>query len=367
MKILHAIDTTGSGGAETIFCSLAQRFNRSPFESVAAIPGPGWLQDELNRMSIATFCVRSDSGFRMRYLAGLISLIRREQIDLIHSHLLGSNLYCSIAGSLTNKPVIATFHGITDTNLSRSTTKIKVRLTEIMSNGIVAVSQSLARQIVVNFGVNEDRINCIGNGVDLKVFRAQGNRESQEKGGDVHYEVVIGALGNVRNAKGYDVLVQAASLLKSRGLNFRLLIAGDNTNNLAASLVNLVEKLGLEQQITFLGYQDDVPCFLNSLDVFVLSSVSEGFSLATVQALCCGLPVVATRCGGPEEILRGSQAGSLVPVNDPTAMADALEALISNADFRAKLSKRATEFARDQYDIELMFNSYKDLYLSTKY
>ncbi len=114
LNILHSIDTPGPGGAETVYLDIVTRLDRDRFTSFPVIPEKGWIYDQLQEQGFDPIIIDSTGSFNTRYLWELIKLIRKQKIDLIHSHLFGSNVYCSLAGLLTSTPVISTFHGFVD-------------------------------------------------------------------------------------------------------------------------------------------------------------------------------------------------------------------------------------------------------------
>src|SRR5690606_19636269 len=119
-------------------------------------------------------------------------------------------------------------------------------------------------------------------------------------------EIRLGALGNIREAKDYFTAIRAVASLKARGYRVSFRIAGGARPALQKKLQALVEELGLQDEVHFLGFVDKPAAFLESLDIFVLSSSSEGHPLALVQAMAMGLPIVATRCG-VEEVLTNEE------------------------------------------------------------
>ena len=146
--ILHTIDTTGPGGAETIFIDLASRLPKEKYRSVVVIRGKGWVYEELCRRGIEPLFMDAKGSFNWRYLADLVSLIRQEGVDVIQSHLLGSNVYCSLAGLITRKPVVATFHGAVDFGGKERLKGVKYSTINAGANSIVAVSGSLRQEIL---------------------------------------------------------------------------------------------------------------------------------------------------------------------------------------------------------------------------
>lgn len=193
-----------------------------------------------------------------------------------------------------------------------------------------------------------------------RFFRPARDRSLRAELGLADHTVLIGAIGNVRKPKDYDVLLRAARTLIDRSQPFHIVIAGDCANDLGRKLQQLATELGVERHVTFLGLRPDVSRILNNLDVFALSSLTEGFSIACVEAMACGVPVVSTRSGGPEQILEG-EAGVLVPTGDPESLALAIERVASSKELAATLTARAMKRVHEQYSLSTMLSRYEAL------
>ena len=146
--ILHTIDTTGPGGAETVFIDLATCLPNDKYRSVVVIRGKGWVYDELRRRGVTPILLDAKGSFNWRYLFGLRKIIKREGVDLVQSHLLGSNVYCALAGMLTGKPVVATFHGAVDVNQQERFISSKFGVINKGASIIVTVSGNLRNEII---------------------------------------------------------------------------------------------------------------------------------------------------------------------------------------------------------------------------
>jgi glycosyltransferase involved in cell wall biosynthesis len=200
-RILHVIDTTGPGGAETVFVELADRIRGEGFQSLALVRGPGWVYDTLQQRGIATFVLDAKGSFNWRYLRELDRLIRRERVDLVQSHLLGSNIYCGVAGWLTRRPVVATFHGAVDVNPNERFRRIKFGLLNKTVSHFVAVSESLRQALQDNGLSAESPTSVVYNGVDLNRYDIPRHRRLAEELGLPQDAVLIGSLGNVRRPR----------------------------------------------------------------------------------------------------------------------------------------------------------------------
>lgn len=361
--ILHTIDTTGPGGAETVFIELLTRLPKDRFRCVVVIRGTGWVYEELLRRGIEPVLLPSRGSFNWRYLLRLAALLRRYRVDLVQSHLLGTNVYCALAGLLTRTPLVATFHGTVDIGERERFKALKFGAINRGATCIVAVSDSLRENIAGRTPLRTDRVRVIYNGIDVEDFNRPRSGELRRQFGWAQDELLVGCLGNIRSAKGYDVLLKAAAQLLQRGRKLRFVIAGQwLPGRLYDDLLRLREELGLAQHVQFIGFHPDPAGFLASLDLFLLPSISEGFSLATIQAMAAGLPVVVTRSGGPEEIVRHGQTGWLIDAGDAGAMAEALGQLADDATLRASLAASGREHARNTFAVEAMIRAYADTY-----
>jgi glycosyltransferase involved in cell wall biosynthesis len=208
----------------------------------------------------------------------------------------------------------------------------------------------------------EDKSEVIPNGIDGNVFRMGRNNSLREEIGLAENTLIMGAVGNVRLSKRYDLLLEAFAKVKAQRPTSQLVIIGQPGGPLFEELLRLRFGLGLEDSVHFLGFREDVPKLLQGMDLFVLSSSDEGFSLAIVQAMATGLPIVATRCGGPEEILDDGVHGRLVAVNDPGSLACGILEVLSFPDRGRRYGKAARERAISDFSIEAMVRRYEAVY-----
>lgn len=365
--ILHIIDTTGPGGAETVFIDLATHLPKEKYRAVVVIRGKGWVYDELCRRDIVPILLDAKGSFNWRYLLGLRKIIKRESIDLIQSHLLGSNVYCALAGLLTGKPVITTFHGAVDVSATEHFMALKFALINKGASRIVAVSKNLRDDIVQRTPLNSNKTVVIYNGIDTVAFEREKSAVLRQRFGWSDDDIIIGSLGNIRTAKAYDVLLRAAAILGESKYTFRFVIAGqgvskENPSGLYKRLLELSELLKLRADVKFIGFVDDPADFLSNVDLFLLSSSSEGFSISTIQAMASSLPVIATRSGGPEEILTHQEDGWLVDKANPAAIAEAIIKLSDDSKCRVQLSKNAKRKVDSTFDLMAMLGAYEKLY-----
>jgi glycosyltransferase involved in cell wall biosynthesis len=209
-------------------------------------------------------------------------------------------------------------------------------------------------------GFRIERIHVIRNGVDLGRFDNSTRAASRAALGLRPDELVLGTVGRLVPVKDQATMLRAFAILKAAGLAFTALIAG--TGPLREQLESLAAILKLDN-VRFLGNRDDVPQVLAAMDIFVLSSESEGLSNTIQEAMATGLAVVATHVGGADELVDHERTGLLVPPHDPQKIAEAIGLLVRNAAWRQNLATAAAEKARREFGIDRMLQEYERMYL----
>lgn len=364
-RILHLIDTTGPGGAETVFLNLLRGLGPD-WESLPVVKGPGWVEDSVREAGFRPLMIPSSGRFDLPYLRRLGKAIRDNRIDLIQTHLFSTTLYGGLAGRLQRVPVIGTFHGDPDLGAAGLGGRIRFGLIRANTAKVVCVSESLRDRTMERAGFRLDELEVIQNGIDTALFRPGGAPGFREGLGIAPETFLVGSVGNVRHAKDYETLLRAARLVRDQtGNRIHFLVAGQPTLPLFDRIEGLQQELELQETVSFLGFRDDIPDLLRALDLFLLTSANEGFSLVTVQAMATGLPVVATRSGGPEGILEHGKEGLLCDTEDPAALAESILRVRDDPGLAGRMGKAGLVTARARYSLDSMVERYEELYRMT--
>lgn len=361
MRILQIIETGGTGGAETVFVQLASGLCQHGHDVVCLTGNGNWLHRELDRRGIY-FKLRHEGGsFDLLWLVQICKLIRNHKIDVVHAHLFDGSVYATLAARVCGIPCVATFHGQSDIKRSSLVTRIKATILRHLAHGVVAVSGALRTDLQRTLSIGSGRFHVIPNGLESVTSRRLPLRRTprlHER--DRSFRII--AVGNIRPTKDYHTMLRAVATLVERGLNTYLDVLGEpELDWLHRELLLLVDDLGLADRVSFHGYVPDPFPKLVDADCYVLSSSTEGFSLAIVEAMLSGVPIVATRCGGPQEILSDERTGLLVPTGDPAALAMAIERVLRDTNLGARLAEAARREAA-QYSIGAMIDAYEGLY-----
>jgi glycosyltransferase involved in cell wall biosynthesis len=206
--------------------------------------------------------------------------------------------------------------------------------------GVLVAAEHRRRTLIAD-GVPAERIIVIPNAVRLP------ERPKRDFGIALNAPAKICGLGRLHEKKGYRVLIEALRRLTGHGTGFTCTIAGEGPEREA--LEKQVAGANLAQQIALPGWTDNVASFLLGADIFVLPSFQEDFPLAVLDAMSCGVPIVASRIDGPKDFLLDGETALIVPPNDPTALEDALNRLIANPSLRKKLGTNARRVAEENY------------------
>jgi glycosyltransferase involved in cell wall biosynthesis len=267
-----------------------------------------------------------------------------------------------MAGIICQVPVISTFHGFVDANQEDRNFAIKRLIINYGSTKIVFVSNHLKNYYIENMHFSNRKSITIYNGVDTSVFYQNKDDSIRKKFGFGPENIVIGAVGNVRPAKGYDIFIKAARLLYKNHPECRFVVAGHFYGKLFFDLTKLRDELGLEKVFYFIGFQSIPSLVYNNIDIFVSSSNSEGFSISIIEAMACGIPVIATRSGGPEEIISDENNGLLINTGNPEMLSQGISRIIKNSKYREKLISKGLKYVNFNFSLSETRKAYQLMY-----
>jgi glycosyltransferase involved in cell wall biosynthesis len=363
-KILHIIETGGPGGAETVLLNIVNHLDPSQYHSLVVLLKTGWLHRKLRESDISTLILRSTHSYDLNFLLRLWLNIKKHRIDLVHSHLPDVNPYSCLAGFMAGIPVVTTYHGrIARSQKALNLDSFKLFLVRRLSKRIVAVSDWLKNDLFQTARFPLGKLKTIYNGVDWKDFDlpfcSATKRKELNIGPD---DKVVGMVANLRLAKGYQYFVQAASIVAKDIPKVKFLIIGEGKNEVRDRIVEEMRDLALTDKVILLGFREDVAELLKILDVFALSSLSEGLSIATIEAMAVGVPVVVTRSGGPQEVVIEGKTGFLVSPKDEKDLAEKILFLLKNKDLATSMGKEAQAEVRRRFSLDLMIRNYQIVY-----
>ncbi|MEW4452983.1 sugar transferase [Bremerella sp. JC817] len=371
LRILHVVGGSGFGGASIFVSRLAAFCQRHGYHVDVLTTDPK-LQATLKAAGIGV--VDLDVIWReirpLKDLSGarkLARYLKTAGYDIVHTHTSKGGIVGRWAAWKAGVPfVLHTVHGFAFHEES-SPPKLWIysnaeRMAARWCHRIVTVSEyhrDWARELKIG---QSHQVVAIPNGVSTKCAEAKRTPEEvREELGVCQDTVLMLAPGRLAPQKGLKYLVEAAQKLEGRAsLPYLFLLAGDGP--LKEELEQQAESLGVADKFRFLGFRDDVGDLLAACDVVVLPSLWEGLSLALLEAMMVGKPVISTEIGSNREVCAKGDAVRLVPPKDSTALADAIADLIDSPEQRFDLAQTGQQIAIDHYGEERMMNQYLELY-----
>jgi len=324
-----------------------------------------------HRVEAPSYPLFREPQYLLSLASKIVQVARDERLDIVHAHyaIPHATAACLARQLLaTRHPetvprVVTTLHGTDITLLGSDPSYSEIVAFGIEeSDGVTAVSHSLASDTRRDLRVSCD-IRVIPNFIDCSTYRrveVAGLRQRLAPQG----EPILVHVSNFRSVKRVTAVVDVFARVRAR-MPARLLLVGDGPDAPAAA--RLARELGVIQDVAFLGEQDSVIPLLSAADVFLLPSAQESFGLAALEAMACGVPVVASRVGGIPEVVDEGVSGFLHDGDDLDGMARSVSRMLSDRALWQKMSNAATEAAHTRYcDVSIvpLYESYYELLLN---
>ncbi|MBN1817511.1 MAG: glycosyltransferase [Sedimentisphaerales bacterium] len=354
------------GSAVTSVDDLVVGLDRSHFRVLFAyLAGPGEDTNHLEEMGFPVFYLSGIdrlNAFRPSILCKLIRLLRREKVDLIHSHTHKATFYASLAGIVVRRPgVLAHVHGLNRT--ARGHRKMTNLFTLWRVNRFLPVAEAVRRDLVGhNLFLPECRATVMENSIDYARFaevscdRAEVRRSMQVP----ENAFVFGMVGRLAATKGVDYLIRAFAEAQREIPQAHLVLIGTGERQ---PYEQLASQCGCLAGMHFLGFREDVSKLYRGMDAFVLSSVAEGMPRAILEAMAAGTPCVATRVGGVPEIVVDGQTGILAEPADAASLARAMmKTARLDAKEKTAMVRRAMEMVRTKYSHAVVREKLRRIY-----
>jgi glycosyltransferase involved in cell wall biosynthesis len=349
--VLTVIDSLGVGGAQALLPTFLRHVDRERFDIriLALSPAPAnHIQAAIVAEGAPLAQWRGDGLLKVRSIRALAEEIRRQHVDIVHSHLLYSNVQAGIAARMTNRPLVATLHNVQQYSpyLKRAIEAGVLRATHARA---LAVSDGVRRSFRGTPGLTERQMAVIPNAIELERFADLG----PDSVAHARNEALAGApgplivgVGRITPQKGFAILAEAAATVRMRAPGARFAIAGRDADG-SAELAAAIQRHGVSDVVHLMGQRSDVAQLLAAADIYVSPSLTEGAPVTHLEAMAAGAPVVATGVGGVPEIIRDGENGLLVPAGQPAPLADALLRLLGDPGLARRLADAGLASVQD--------------------
>jgi glycosyltransferase involved in cell wall biosynthesis len=367
MRVLHVVESLARGGLERVVADLCVGQREKGLQvSVLCLYAKGPLADELSADGVDVHGLTKRNGLDLEHLSAIRDYVRRKQPNVVHTHNASAAYLARLAVPSSPGVVwVNTRHGM-GASEPRSRKELLFRLSARRYTHIVAVCHAAARRYESLGAAVRTRLRVVPNGIRVHRFDLADDHMRQQLRTSLglnRKDHVIGCVARLNPVKNQGLIIDCLKPLLSEHPSLKLVFVGDGP--MKQALLDRTSKLGLQSHVFFAGDQGDVAGWLHAFDTFVLTSITEGYSLALLEASAAGLPIVCTDVGGNTEIVKHDQTGIIVPLNDRSRLTAALSEVVSNEDLRRKFSENARQWAKSNADVSSMVSAYVRLYRGT--
>jgi glycosyltransferase involved in cell wall biosynthesis len=356
------ITELGPAGAERCVYELARRLDRDRFDvQVASLRGGAvadWIREA--GVKVTSFDIRG--RWDVLAMRKLTRLLRRQRIDLLHTHLFHADLAGRPAARLAGVPrLVHTVHVVE--RRFRPWQFAYARLAAAWCDRVVCVSDSVRRFHALRSGLPDWHYTVIPNGIDADAYAPDADLRSafRRRWGIPTDEVLLAFVGRLDRQKGIDTLLAALSHMGARGRPVSVVIAGDGPKRfIVENFIAHGEGGGFTR---WLGLVRDVRSVLAAADIFVMPSRWEGFGLAAAEAMAAGLPVIASDLQPLRELITHRRTGLLVERSSTIALTTAIEELLTDSELRRRLGSAARSMACRRFSIDANVADHERLYV----
>lgn len=367
IEILHLIDSGGLYGAENVIINLSIGLKRNNYRSVIGCfnykdkPKPE-IGLKAESMGIESVYFKLRSKIDLTCVKEIAGYCKKNQITVIHSHGYKPTMICSLIKIFYKIPYVITCHSWYVINYRHWLYTFPERIAMLFAENIIGVSEEIVRNLE-NAYIPCTKLGLINNGIDLNLFLEDetfDEIELRRKLGLRDKTFIIGSLGRLIEQKDYNTFLEVAGEILKEINNVEFIIAGEG--HLKSELLALSKELGINDKFHFLGFRSNKVSILRLMNVFVLTSISEGLPIAMLEAMASRLPVVVTRVGEIPRVITNGENGILVESNNIPLLKGALISLINCGKKGDLLGKNAYDTVKKKYSIDQMTTKYLDIY-----
>ncbi|MGA1841303.1 MAG: glycosyltransferase [bacterium] len=364
LKIAHLIATNFFGGPEKQIIEHLLRIKQERFSifliSFIERSVPNELLDAAGKRNIPIRCLYTWNPFNPKVILDLISILRRDEIDILCTHGYKSDVIGRIVSWILRIPQIVFSRGWTAENK-------KIKLFEILDrwiikfvDHIVAVSEG-QKEKLMKLRLLPDKVSVIYNAINLDNMKIQSKKSIRDELGIDGNSYLIVSAGRLSPEKNFEGLIEAAKIVIRRNKNITFVVFGEGF--LRKKLEQKVLDNDLENKFFLPGFRKDFFSLLKDTDIFVLASFTEGLPNVLLEAYSFKKPVIASRVGGIPEVVLDGETGFLISVQDLDRLAEYILKLTQDPNLRKEMGDKGYKYIKEHFNFDIQTEKLKELYL----
>jgi glycosyltransferase involved in cell wall biosynthesis len=341
-----------AGGGQWSLYYLIKHLNKDLFHPIVLCPDEGELAQKMRRIGaelifFKTGKIRHLNPFTIKKL---VSIIRDNNITIIHTDSTTETFYAGIAAKIMKIPLIWHIR-------AQDGEWLLDRILSAFSIKLILVATALRKRFK---WLDIGKAPTIYNGIDLKEFDASATTSSiREKFNVDKYTVLLACVGRIEELKGQEYLISAIKNIN----NAKLILAGRAEEAYLKRIKNLCDELNVSDRVIFAGHINDIPSFLNAIDILVFPTLTEAFSRVILEAMAAAKPVIATDTGGNPEAVIDGKTGYIVPTKNTAAFAEKITELINNKEKSRYMGMAGRKRVEKKFDVKGIVRQVEEVYL----
>jgi glycosyltransferase involved in cell wall biosynthesis len=362
IKVSHVTFDMRIGGAEQVILNLIENTDPLKFDvSILCLESRlGPFGETLEKKGYKLTCLGRSPGFDFSLVAKIRRHIIENSIQVVHCHQYTPYVYSVLGALFTRCRVIFTEHGRFFPDQRKPKRVLVNPLLNLVTDSVNAISAA-TRDALVNYeNFPRHKIQVIYNGIDDTRFtgpREHGKNALLNIDGDAH---LLGTVARLDSIKNQQMMIKTLKRVHEFHPNTHLVIVGDGPERV--NLENLVKDLGLSSFVIFTGFRQETHLFYQVMDLFLLTSFSEGTAMTLLEAMASRVPCLATNVGGNPEIVEHGKTGYLVPNDDVGALSKKIISLLDDKPLMEKLGKNGQDRFKNRFSVKKMVETYQELY-----
>ena len=361
INILHLTYDMGIGGTEQVILQLIKHTDESVFNnSVVCIEGKiGAIGEKLKTTGTEFHLFNRQPGFDINLIKSVRQILVKNEIDIVHCHQYTPYVYGVLAALTCKSKVVFTEHGRFYPDRYSWKRRVINPFLGLTTHAIVAISAATKDALAEYEWFAKKSIQVIYNGI--QAASPVSAEEKKSALGLSSENTVFGTITRFDPIKNLPMMIEAFSQVYRDNNHARLLMVGDGEER--QQLEQLVAQLGIQDAVIFTGFQTDTATYMSLIDVYVLSSFSEGTSMTLLEAMSMSTCCVVTNVGGNVEIITDQSDGFIVESDDVPALSDTMKLLLNDSDLQYRTGNLAKDTFDQKFDLNQMIQRYRQTYL----
>ena len=364
IRVLHVTFNMGIGGTEQVIRHLVTALDPLRFQNqIFCIDGyVGEIGQHLHGHGIEVVSLKRGKGLDISLVKHIRRMVQERRIDIIHCHQYTPWVYGWMAAWGTKARVIFTEHGRFHPDKYRYKAILFNPFFALTTEAVVAISEATKKALARYEFVPNHKIHLIYNGLVLLEVPPDQITNLRKTLGIGKNDLLLGTVARLDPVKNQLMMLAAFKKVNQNKPHTWLLLVGDGPSRQV--LESAAKDLGISERVIFTGFIEDPARYLAAMDLFLLSSHTEGTSMTLLEAMSLGIPAVATRVGGNPEIVKDGETGILTEPDSAQSFSEAIVWLLENSELRQRMSAKSIEVFHQEFSVDTMASSYSELYNS---